>query len=205
MKAISKDRIRTIRKTWKRFLSIVLMAMLGTGVFVGIRASGNNMLHQLKSYYDIYPVFDLKLSSTLGMTKEDLEAIQNLDQVKEAYGIYELDAYLETGDTQHVVKVSQVLPDKKQFELIEGTLPSAIDECVIDQDMAKDLEVKIGDQIQIKEDAEEEEEQVLVQTNFKVTGISQSPLAITEEKGTSTLGARKSRIFHFNPCRQYRF
>jgi len=60
MKALTKDHNRTIRKSYKRFLSIVLMAMLGTGVFCAIRASGTNMLYQIKSYYDTHSVYDLK-------------------------------------------------------------------------------------------------------------------------------------------------
>lgn len=112
MKALTKDFNRTIRKSWKRFLSIVLMAMLGTSVFCAIRASGSNMLYQVKSYYNTHSIYDLKTSSTLGLTTEDIQKIGELEAVEDVYGIYELDAYFEIAEAKHVGRVTGIVPEK---------------------------------------------------------------------------------------------
>ena len=42
-KALLKDSVKEIRKTYKRFLSILLMSLLGVGFFAGIRATSPDM------------------------------------------------------------------------------------------------------------------------------------------------------------------
>jgi len=193
MKALTKDRNRTIRKSYKRFLSIVLMAMLGTGVFCGIRASGSNMLYQVKSYYDAQDIYDIKTSSTLGLTEEDIEKIEELETVENAYGVYELDAYFEIAGTQHVGRVTGIVTGKNEPEIIQGNLPTASDECVVDSDVMKDFSLQIGDKIELKE-GDDEEENVLKNTQLTIVGEAKSPLVLNTEKGSSSLGIRQSRV-----------
>lgn len=189
MKALTKDRNRTIRKSYKRFLSIVLMAMLGTGVFCGIRASGSNMLYQIKSYYDTHAIYDLKTSSTLGLTQEDIQKIRELETVEDAYGICELDAYFEIEEMQYVGRVTGLVTGKNEPELVQGTFPTDEKECLVDADVMQDFSLQIGDKIYLNE-AKDEEEQVLVHTELTIVGVAKSPLVLNQEKGASSLGAR---------------
>lgn len=194
MKAFRKDTNRTIRKTYKRFLSIILMAVLGVSVFVGIRSSGMNMRHRLKSYYDEYQIYDLQVSSTLGMTNEDIEAIKKIEGVEDAFGSYEKDAFLDKDEAQYVLKVLELNDQKNKVELTEGSFPQNATECVVEKKLLEDLELKIGDSIQIREN-EEEDEQVFKNTELKITGSIQSPLFISEDKGSSSLGAGKIEYY----------
>ena len=50
-KALLKDSIKEIRKTYKRFLSIMLMSFLGVGFFAGIRATSPDMTKTIDNYF----------------------------------------------------------------------------------------------------------------------------------------------------------
>ena len=51
-KALFKDSIREIKYTYKRFISILLMAFLGVGFFAGLRASSPDMVDTIDTYYN---------------------------------------------------------------------------------------------------------------------------------------------------------
>ena len=50
-KALLKDTFKEITRTYKRFISILLMALLGVGFFAGLRASSPDMVDSIDSYY----------------------------------------------------------------------------------------------------------------------------------------------------------
>ena len=51
-KALIKDSFKEIKKTYKRFLSILVMALLGVGFFAGLRATPSDMALTLDNYAD---------------------------------------------------------------------------------------------------------------------------------------------------------
>ena len=68
-KALWKDSVKEIKNTYKRFLSILLMALLGVGFFVGIRAASPDMVDTIDTYYQQQKVYDIEVLSTLGLTR----------------------------------------------------------------------------------------------------------------------------------------
>lgn len=83
-KALLKDSFKEIRKTYKRFISILLMAFLGVGFFAGIRATSPDMAKTIDTYLDKRNVYDISLLSNLGLTNEDIISISNLNNVESA-------------------------------------------------------------------------------------------------------------------------
>ena len=49
---INTSSIREIKHSFKRFLSLLVMSMLGVGVFVGIKMTAPDMMKSLDKYYD---------------------------------------------------------------------------------------------------------------------------------------------------------
>ena len=49
--ALLKDSIKEIKNTYKRFLSILVMAFLGVGFFAGMRAASPDMVDTIDQYY----------------------------------------------------------------------------------------------------------------------------------------------------------
>ena len=90
-KALLKDSLKEIKNTYKRFVSILLMAFLGVGFFAGLRASSPDMVDTIDKYYDNQNVYDIQVLSTLGLTDEDVDALSKVDNVENVYASYEVD------------------------------------------------------------------------------------------------------------------
>ena len=57
-KALLKDSIKEIKNTYKRFISILLMAFLGVGFFAGIKATPDDIVNTIDKYYKNQNVYD---------------------------------------------------------------------------------------------------------------------------------------------------
>ena len=79
-KALLKDCFKEIIKGFKRFLSILLIVLLGVGFFAGIKATSPDMKLTLDTYFDDKNVFDIQVISTLGMlwSFKHYKAVQQL-------------------------------------------------------------------------------------------------------------------------------
>ena len=187
-KALLKDSIKEIKNTHRRFISILLMAFLGVGFFVGIRAASPDMKKTIDEYYDTQNLYDIEIISTLGLTNEDIEAVKGIQGIGNVYGTYSKDVEISFGDTEIVAKVHKLENDVNKVILKEGKLPENIDECVVESDFIAENNLKIGDYIEIKETLLEDEESFFKEKKLKIVGIVQSPLYISSERGSSSLG-----------------
>lgn len=194
-KALLKDSLIQIKKTNKRFISILLMAFMGVGFFAGVRATSPDMKETMDRYLDKLNVFDIKIVSTLGLTEEDIDAISKIENVDNVIGLYSKDVFMEFSNIEQVVKVIEYNEASNIPELVEGNFPVAEDECIIDNNMKLAQNIKIGDYIEIREDLKEDEESNFKNTKLKVVGVIKSPLYISRDRGTTTLGSGKVAYF----------
>ncbi|MDF9824037.1 putative ABC transport system permease protein [Breznakia sp. PF5-3] len=190
--ALRKDTLREIKHSYKRFVSILLMAMLGVAVFVGISASGVNMRSSLKDYQNDHNVYDIKISSTLGFQKDDVKAIRDLDDVENAYGIYEQDHIVEYEKTQYVFHIMEYETNINRPSIVKGKQPSTKTECSIDEQFAKAQGIQIGDFLDIQDS-----DDIFQKNNVKVVGFVKSPLYISDEKDASNLGSGKVESYMY--------
>ena len=75
-RALRKDFYMEIRKSLGRFLSIFFIVALGVSFFSGIRASEPDMRISGDTYFDEKNLMDIKVVGTMGLTKEDVTAIE---------------------------------------------------------------------------------------------------------------------------------
>lgn len=94
-KALYKDAFKEIKNTYKRFISILLMAFLGVGFFAGIRATSPDMIDTIHKYYETQNVYDIQVVSTLGLTQEDVDVIEKIEGIENVVGTYETDGELK--------------------------------------------------------------------------------------------------------------
>ena len=78
-RALLKDTLREIRKTFSRFFSIFAIVAIGVGFFAGVRATGADMRLTADRYFDQTQLADVRLLSTLGLSQEDVRAVEALD------------------------------------------------------------------------------------------------------------------------------
>ena len=72
--ALMKSALREIRQSLGRYLAIFAIILLGVGVYGGLKMSQPNMMATGKEYIDDHRLFDFRLLSTLGFTREDVAA-----------------------------------------------------------------------------------------------------------------------------------
>ena len=201
-KALYKDAIKEIKNTYKRFISILLMAFLGVGFFAGIRATSPDMVNTLHTYYEAQNVYDIQVLSTLGLTQEDVDAIKQIDGVKDVIGTYETDAIIEIEQAEIIAKV-MCIEDTNRPVLLEGRMPEKSTECVVEEGFLKGTNKKIGDtiQIEIEDTTNEEQEKIsyLKEKEMTIVGTVRSPLYLSQDKGTSKLGAGKINYYILIP------
>ena len=197
-KALLKDSIKEIKNSYKRFISIMIMALLGVGFFAGLRATSPDMLDTVDTYFKDQNVYDIQVISTLGLTNEDIEALKNIENVENVYGTCTQDGLIELQENEIVSKVMTV-EDINKPKLIEGNMPQDMNECVVEESFLAGTNKKIGDTITIEienqENSNGEEVEYLKQKELKIVGTVQSPLYISLDKGTSSLGSGEVDYF----------
>ena len=199
-KALLRDSIKEIKNTYKRFISILVMAFLGVGFFAGLRAASPDMLDTIDKFYRDSQVFDIKILSTLGLTESDIEALKNIDGVENVAGSYEVDGKIELDKKEIITKLITVGDINKPI-LLDGNLPQNVDECAVEESFLEANNKKIGDIIQVdvektKNDNGDEIE-YLKNNQLKIVGTIQSPLYVSRDRGTSKLGNGKINYYMY--------
>ena len=185
-KALLKDSLKEIKNTHKRFISILLMAFLGVGFFVGLRASSPDMIDTIDSYFDNKNVYDIKVLSTLGLTDEDITKLSNIEGIDKVYGEYSEDILINFEDTEIVTKVLSI-DEVNEVYLLEGRKPQRSNECLVENLFCVRTGKKIGDTILIEKD----EDSIIKETEVTIVGTINSPLYVSKERDTSKLGSGK--------------
>ncbi len=139
---------RTIRGSLKRFLSIVVITALGVSVMCGLKAGCEDLCDSVDAYFDQQNVYDINVQSTYGLTRDDLAAIQEVDGVETAEGIYTETAYTAVGTTRERVVVQSLSKENiDQPVLVNGDLPESADEVAVTSKFLKASGKKIGDTV----------------------------------------------------------
>ena len=177
---------RTIKKSFPRFLSLIIMSLLGVMVFVGLLATSPDMLNTIVNYYDEKNVYDIKILSSMGLIEDDITALKNIENIKEVEGIYSTDILLSSDNSEYVVSISSIPKQINIIELVEGKLPTKENEIVVEENFITKTKYKIGDTITIDSDNIKTKE-------FKIVGTIISPLYfnqtnLSQTRGTSALG-----------------
>ena len=192
---MNKDRlnttsIREIKSSFRRFLSLLVMSMLGVGVFVGLKMSSPDMIKSLDTYYDNKDMYDVKVISTLGLTNDDLNEIKRQKYVKDVYGSYSKDVLLKNGIHESVTKVIGITDKINKIDIIKGKLPKTNNETVVEEAMLTNENIKIGDTIEILD------KDTFKETKLTIVGVVKSPLYIgnitaAPNRGNTNLGSGK--------------
>lgn len=168
-----------IKDNYKRFLSLLCMALLGVGFYAGIQAASPDMIKTLDNFYDENNVYDIEVVSNLGLTKEDVKELSKVKNIEKVVGTYSKDAYLNLNNKQYVLKLIGLNKEINNVYLEEGRLPSNNNEIVVEKALLEDNKLKINDSINIENN------------NYKIVGTMISPLYFSNERPSATLGNGK--------------
>ena len=133
-KSFHKDIWRSIRNDWKRFLSILVIMILGVGMFTGLHASSMDMYYSANHYFDEQNLFDIRILSTMGLTQEDILALDLLEEIELVEGGYSENVYTNVDEVRKKAEIRSL--SKKGLNMpyvMAGTLPEKINEIAVSQ------------------------------------------------------------------------
>lgn len=187
-KALRKDFYMEIRRSLGRFLSIFFIVAIGVAFFSGIRSAEPDMRLSGDAYFDEKNLMDIKVVSTLGLTKDDVKAVEKVDGIRKVEPGYSVDALCSVYDSKKVVHIMSLLPSMNEVTVEEGRLPENSKECLVDVDFMVSSEYKIGDKITFTSGTDEDIRDTLKTDTYTIVGTASSPCYISFHRGSSTIG-----------------
>ncbi|WP_165037938.1 FtsX-like permease family protein [Enterococcus sp. ZJ1622] len=190
-KTYLKAGFREIRQSKGRFIAIILIVMLGTLLYVGVKTAGPVMQKTMDHYVDRLELSDLQILSTGGLTEEDVAQSEKIPDAKVETG---KQFYYANPNKNEVVQVfSYNKADKQnQLEVVEGKLPEKEDQLVLDE-KARNKGYRIGSSYQIDSSDLKEKE-------YRIAGFVRSPLFINNlERGAANVGNGHVDYFVYLP------
>lgn len=197
MKAIQKDFWREIRNTRSRFASILILVALAVAFLSGLRSTAPDMKNTCDNYLDQQNFMDIQVMSTLGVTQEDLDALLTQPGIADGEACWAIDAYAQTPDLDIVAKVYSLPQRLNTVTLTDGRMPEAADECVVEEHLLELLNLEIGDCLTLATSGDYED--ALKSDTVTIVGVVISPLYISVERGTSTLGTGQVAAYLYLP------
>ena len=191
-KSLLKNNLKSIYKTRRRFISILVMAFLGVGFFAGLVATSPDMLDSLDKYADSSNLYDINIISTLGLTDDDITALQALDRVENAYGIQTKDSISKIDDKESICKVIEYNENVNTPVIVAGRNIENENECLIDPAIVRTGEGSeryIGKKIVLENnDLDSDDKPIFTKKEFEIVGIAETPIYISSERGNTNIG-----------------
>ena len=205
--ALYKDIWREIRRTKNRFLSIFAIVALGTGFFAGIKSTCPDMLLTADQYFAVQQLMDVKILSTYGFDEKDVAAVRESGQAHGFYAGYSADLFLKTAGQPDVIAKVYSLPRQREGKdflnqpvLLEGRMPEAPGECLVENNMPMDYAFSLGQTVTLASgDPEEPVSDRLDRDTYTVVGIARSPLYLNFERGSASIGNGAADCFVLIP------
>ena len=191
-KSLLKNSLKTIKKTRRRFISILIMAFLGVGFFAGLVASSPDMLDSLDNYADNNNLYDISILSTLGFTDEDIEKIGEIDGIENVYGVQTKDSLTKIDGKESICKVIEDNEKINTPAIIAGRNIENENECLLDSAIirtGKGAENYIGKKIVLENtDTSADDNPTFKIKEFEIVGIIETPIYISTERGNTSIG-----------------
>ena len=148
--AYGKDTLRSWLRSWKRFLSIAVICLLGVSVLTGIYAGCRDMFMAADRFYDEQGLHDIQVLSTYGLTDDDVMALRRIDGVDVVQPDRTQSAITDVGGTDKSVTMTEIgVAGLDQPYLQEGRMPAKAGEVAVTETFLNDSGHDIGDTITI--------------------------------------------------------
>ncbi|WP_010260997.1 ABC transporter permease [Treponema primitia] len=195
-KTYIKTILREIRGSLSRFVAIFAIAALGVGFLAGLLATTPDMKHSMDRYFRKTTMMDIFIKATMGITDEDIAALEALDDTALVLPAYVMDSLVRTGLDEVLAARIYGLPldaagDEgfvNQVEILEGRFPEKDDECLVQQGGGYFGNFKIGDTFFLTPSVLADEQEIYRVNRYTVTGIVKSPLFISFEREPTGIG-----------------
>ncbi|MDD5922343.1 MAG: ABC transporter permease [Eubacteriales bacterium] len=181
-----------------RYIAILLIVFLSVGFFSGLKVTKAGMWDAAERYFKAQNLYDYRVFSSYGFTKDEIKGLSKLDEIKAAEGMYSCDVRMSVnGDTENYLCLS--IPEKvNRPSLTAGRMPKNKKECLADHRAFSEKD--IGKTVTVASEASENSEagvSGLTGTKYRIVGLVNSPIYISSDRGasTSSSGERKGFLY----------
>lgn len=183
-----KDTFRLIRKTRKRFVTILLIVLIGVGFMVGLMCSAPTMRASVDQYFDEYNFMDIQLYSSYGFDDRDIDALRESDNVDSLFATKFTDVYVKNDESTIVTRVQEMDSSVNRFSLVSGRMPQKSNEALAlgASDTSFGSVFSVGDKIEVYLEDEDLSEKLSV-CEYEIVGIVRTPQYMASSRETSTL------------------
>lgn len=148
MRAFSKDILRTIGGSKKRYLSIVAICALGATMLTGLSIACLDLRESAEALYERQHLYDISVQSTLGLTQDDVDELAGIEGIAVAEGGYEIETYTEVDGIRSTVMLKTLLSSGiNEPYVVEGSLPDAPNEIAVTENYLHAANKSIGDTV----------------------------------------------------------
>lgn len=148
--AYGKDTLRSWLRSWKRFLSIAVICLLGVSVLTGIYAGCRDMFLAADRFYDGQGLHDIQILSTYGLTDDDIVALRRIDGVDTIQPERTQSATTDVAGADKSVTITEIGVEGLDLPYLqEGRMPTKAGEVAVTEKFLIDSGRDIGDTITI--------------------------------------------------------
>ena len=158
MKAFTKDIIRTIGHSKKRFISLVAITALGATMLTGLSMACIDLREAASALYTRQRLYDICVQSTYGLSQADLDELSTVDGVACVEGSYQQDTYTRVDGSRATVTVKALTGASELNEpyVVEGRLPKTAGEVAVTENYLHESGKKIGDTLSFESTSQED-------------------------------------------------
>lgn len=168
MKTFTKTFFRMLRVNKGRFIANVLMILLSITISAGLLSLTGTVRKSLGHKMNDLIISDIiiKTNNPLGFTDEEINEVKEMDYVLDVCPLFTYDI-LENDIIYRKYNLDFSNNSVNKITLLDGSLPSNLNECVLEQSNDFLLDYQIGDTI------------TLSSIDYKVVGIVENPLYLS--------------------------
>ncbi len=177
---------RTIRKNAVSFFTVAFIAAVSIAIYLGMQSGTLAILQYADAYYEDQMLATLELSSPAGITEADLEALRAQSGVDLVEGGYTVNVMAKLG-TDTLNLRAHALTESVNLPIVtEGELPHGADEVAIEEMLARERGLKVGDTLTVSHGG------ALAAQELRITAIINQPAFVCaiskDSRGTAAAG-----------------
>ena len=185
---------REIRQHPGRYLAILAIVALGVGFYAGLFVIEDAMLDTTNSYITEYNLYDFSVSTTLGLSEDDVQALRDLDGIARAEGVITKDAICQGGsEAEQILHFMSIPKSICKPELVAGRMPKEANECLVDTN--RYTEDDIGKKIRLRDPDPE----TFAFEEYIIVGLAHSVEYLNYQRGSTSLGGGTITSFCYIP------
>ena len=189
---------QTIRHSIGRYIAIVAIIALGAGLFTGLRVTKVDMVATVQDYTDRQNMFDVQVMNSYGWTADDVFALSQTSGIDGCEGTISLDVLVHMGDHEDQVFKLMSIPERlNRPSLVQGRMPTAPDECVVEgYYFGRDV---IGKTLYISQNNTETTLDAFAHDAYTIVGTVSSPMYLNMQRGSTSIGNGSISAYGYIP------